>query len=225
MNDFMFHTFFILLSYTSLVIKKHSKRNIMNNETNITNNRRNFLSKMLITGVSGIGLLSASAHAKSGKRKTNEVVELNEEQKDELFFIYQEEKVARDVYITLGKVYPNEDTFASIQKSEQRHIDAARGLCEKYGVSIEGVDEGSVGNFVLPVLQDLYDTCVAQGEESLLDALKVGEYIEVTDIDDLEHAIHDFDLPDDAVKVFESLKEGSASHLDAFETAISRETA
>jgi len=192
---------------------------------NNANERRNFLSKMLITGVSGIGLLSTTANARGRKRQSTKTIELNQEQKDELFFIYQEEKVARDVYITLGELYPSENTFASIQKSEQRHIDAARGLCEKHGVSIEGVDEGNVGNFVLPVLQDLYDTCVSQGEESLLDALKVGEYIEVTDIDDLEHAIEMFPEHEDVERAYESLKEGSLNHLDAFQTAISRETA
>ncbi|MEN8726391.1 MAG: DUF2202 domain-containing protein [Sulfurovum sp.] len=184
------------------------------------NSRRNFLSKMLMAGMGGVALLSTTAQAERVATVT-----LNDEQKDELFFIYQEEKVARDVYITLGKIYTDENTFASIQKSEQRHIDAARGLCEKYGVSIEGVDEGSVGNFVLPVLQDLYDTCVAMGEESLLDALKVGELIEVTDIKDLDHVIDDFGMPDDVISVFESLKEGSYNHLDAFQTAIARETA
>lgn len=183
---------------------------------NNTNSRRNFLSKMLITGVSGVALLSGTAYAKS-----EITIDLTDEQKDELFFIYQEEKVARDVYITLGKLYPNENTFASIQLSEQRHIDAARELCEKYNVSIEGVDEDSVGNFVLPVLQELYDTCVSEGEKSLLDALKVGELIEITDIDDLEHAC--VGMPADVVNVFENLKEGSLSHLDAFTAAIARE--
>ena len=186
---------------------------------NNINSRRNFLSKILVTSVGGVGLLSSVVNA------TEISVTLNDEQKDELFFIYQEEKVARDVYIKLGEQYPDENNFASIQISEQRHIDAARGLCEKYGVSIEGVDEDSVGNFVLPVLQDLYDTCIALGEESLLDALKVGELIEVTDIKDLDHAINDLGMPDDVVGVYESLKEGSYNHLDAFQTAISRELA
>ena len=184
---------------------------------NNTNGRRNFLSKMLITSLSGVALLSGAAYAK-GKNTTPV---MTDEQKDMLFFIYQEEKVARDVYITLGKLYPNENTFASIQLSEQRHIDSARGLCEKYGVSIDGVDEESVGNFVLPVLQELYDTCVAEGQKSLLDALKVGELIEITDIDDLEEA--SVGMPADVVNVFESLKEGSLSHLDAFTAAIARE--
>lgn len=185
---------------------------------NNTNNRRNFLSKMLMTGLSGVALLSSSADAK-GKKNTTPA--MTEEQKDMLFFIYQEEKVARDVYSTLGKLYTDENTFASIQISEQRHIDSARGLCEKYGVSIDGVDETNVGNFVLPVLQELYDTCVAEGEKSLLDALKVGELIEITDIDDLERA--SVGMPSDVVNVFENLKEGSLSHLDAFTAAIARE--
>ena len=182
---------------------------------NNTNSRRNFLSKMLITGLSGVALLSGTAHAK----KTT--LEITDEQKDTLFYIYQEEKVARDVYITLGKLYPDENTFASIQLSEQRHIDSARALCEKYGVSIDGVDEENVGNFVLPILQELYDSCVAEGQKSLLDALKVGEEIELTDIDDLEEAC--VGMPSDVVNVFESLKEGSLSHLDAFTAAIVRE--
>ena len=183
--------------------------------------RRNFLSKMLVTSLGGVALLSNAGYAKGQSKRTPV---LTDEQKDMLFFIYQEEKVARDVYITLGNIYTNENTFASIQKSEQRHIDAARGLCEKYGVSVEGVDEGSVGNFVLPVLQDLYDTCVAMGEESLLDALKVGELIEVTDIKDLDHVINDMGMPSDVISVYENLKEGSYNHLDAFQTAIERET-
>ncbi|MBT8343890.1 MAG: DUF2202 domain-containing protein, partial [Sulfurovum sp.] len=159
-------------------------------------NRRNFLTKMLVVGASGLALFSSTAYA---KESVEEVIVLTEEQKDMLFFIYQEEKVARDVYITLGNIYTNENTFASIQLSEQRHMDSARELCEKYGVSTEGVDEENVGSFVLPVLQELYNTCVSEGEKSLLDALKVGEHIEITDIDDLEHA--SVGMPEDVVKV------------------------
>ncbi|MGB5505747.1 MAG: DUF2202 domain-containing protein [Sulfurovum sp.] len=183
---------------------------------NNTNSRRNFLSKMLVSSLSGVALLSTATYAND----TETTTVLTEEQKDMLFYIYQEEKVARDVYITLGNIYTNENTFASIQLSEQRHIDSARGLCEKYGVSTEGVDEDSVGNFVLPVLQELYDTCVSEGQKSLLDALKIGELIEVTDIEDLEHA--SVGMPEDVVSVYHNLLEGSLSHLDAFQTAIAR---
>jgi len=186
---------------------------------NNTNSRRNFLSKMLVTSLGGVALLSSATYAKGDKKESTTTV-LTEGQKDTLFYIYQEEKVARDVYKTLGDIYTDESTFAFIQLSEQRHMDSAKELCEKYGVDTSEVDEDAVGSFVLPVLQELYDTCVGQGEESLLDGLKIGEMIEYTDIEDLEHAAEG--MPEDVVSVFESLKEGSLSHLDAFQAAIER---
>ena len=127
----------------------------MNKSTN-QNERRGFLSKMLVAGASSVALFSSSVHA-AGRTSSSTTTKLTAKQKDELFFIYQEEKLARDVYITLGKLYPKENTFASIQLSEQRHIDAAQGLCEKYGIDISEVNEDEVGNFVLPVLQGYYE--------------------------------------------------------------------
>jgi hypothetical protein len=187
--------------------------------------RRNFFSKILIAGVSGATLLTGTAYAKGrgrGRGQSQSKTTLTEAQKDELFFIYEEEKLARDVYITLGKLYPEENTFASIQLSEQRHIDAAQGLCEKYGIDISSVDEDQVGNFVLPVLQDLYDSLVDQGTQSLADALGVGVFIEELDIGDLTHAIEDMGMPSDIVGVYENLREGSYNHLEAFQGALSR---
>jgi hypothetical protein len=143
---------------------------------------------------------------------------LTQEQKDTLLFIYQEEKVARDAYITLGNYYANQTVYANIQKSEQEHMDSAQLLCEKYGVDISNVYEEDIGVFIVPVLQELYDTLIAQGYQSELSGLMVGEYIELTDIDDLEHA--EIGMPSDVVKVFENLKAGSYNHLDAFREAI-----
>lgn len=189
----------------------------MNNQIQ---SRRSFLSKMLVVGASGVAMLSTSAYA--ARRQTTVLTKV---QKDELFFIYQEEKLARDVYITLGKLYSTESTFASIQLSEQRHIDSAQGLCDKYKIDLSQVNESGVGNFVLPVLQDLYDNLVAQGQESLLDALNVGKYIEELDIGDLTHAINDLGMPADVINVYTNLREGSYNHLEAFNAAIAREMA
>ncbi len=85
----------------------------MNKNTH-PNSRRSFLSKMLVTSVSGVALLSGTAYARGrngGKRTSSTTTAMTEEQKDMLFYIYQEEKVARDVYITLGNIYTNENTF------------------------------------------------------------------------------------------------------------------
>ena len=69
-------------------------------------------------------------------------------------------------------------------------------------------------------MQQLYDTCVEQGMLSKLDALKVGELIEITDIDDLTRISKG--MPTDVVSVYDNLKEGSYNHLDAFRRAIAR---
>jgi len=172
------------------------------------------IKKITLTALT-VALLASSSFA---NENGSSITELTQEQKDELLFIYQEEKVARDVYITLGEYYPNQTVYANIQKSEQEHIDSAQVLCEKYGVDISNVDEDDVGTYVVPALQELYDTLVAQGYQSELSGLMVGEYIELTDIDDLHHAAEG--MPSDVVKVFENLTNGSLSHLDAFRSAI-----
>jgi hypothetical protein len=167
-----------------------------------------------------VALLATSAvAAKGGKGGGGTTTSaMTQEQKDTLLFIYQEEKVARDTYITLGNQYPNQKVFGNIQGSEQKHMDSAQSLCEKYGVDISNVDETDIGVFVVPVLQELYDTLIAQGNESELAALEVGVYVEITDIDDLEHA--EIGMPTDVVNVYENLKAGSYNHLDAFNAAV-----
>lgn len=191
----------------------------------MTSNRRKFLSNALKTAgiAASIGIIGGtSVHAKGGRKNKNSSgsSSLSEEKKDKLFYIFQEEKVARDVYITLGELYPEERTFAMIQLSEQRHIEAARRLCEKYGVDTSYVQLDNVGNFELLTMQKLYDTCVEQGRINKLEALNVGEFIEITDIDDLEDA--QIDMPSDIVSVYDNLKAGSYNHLGAFRRAIKR---
>lgn len=175
---------------------------------------RNMVRKTVMAGIAAAVMTTGAFAAKP----VTTTVTLTEEQLDTLVFIYQEEKVARDTYITLGDIYSNQTVFANIQLSEQEHIDKAEGLCETYGADTSAINEQEVGEFVVPVLQELYDTLVAQGSQSELSALMVGEYIEITDIDDLEEA--EVGMPSDVVSTYENLKEGSLSHLAAFRDAI-----
>ncbi len=172
------------------------------------------MKKMVMAGLTAAVMTTGARAAKP----VTTTVTLTDEQLDTLVFIYQEEKVARDTYITLGDIYSNQTVFANIQESEQEHIDKAEGLCDTYGADTSGINEQKVGEFVVPVLQELYDTLVAQGSVSELAALNVGEYVELTDIDDLEHA--QIGMPSDVVNTYENLKEGSLSHLAAFRDAI-----
>lgn len=141
---------------------------------------------------------------------------LPQEIKEGLLFMYQEEKVARDVYNVLGQKYPTAKTFANIQLSEQKHIDAVESLCIKYGVDISNVNESAVGVFILPELQALYDALILQGSISLIEAYKVGQAIEIKDIKDIDDRLSATDLPSDIRTVYESLRAGSESHLAAF---------
>ena len=182
------------------------------------NKRRGFLSKMMVMGASGVALLSSSAHAASSG-----TTRLSKTPKDRLFFIYQEEKVARDVYIYLGNLYEDESTFASIQLAEQRHMDSAQTLCESYDIDISMIDESEsdYGHFEVPYLQDLYDECISD-VDTLSKALAVGVLIEETDIGTLTETIDEMDMPDDVIKAYEILREGSYNHLESFLARIDR---
>ena len=186
--------------------------------------RRGFFSKLFITGTGSLAFLSLSG-CNSSDSTDSSVTQLTEEQKDRLFFIYQEEKVARDVYIYFGNLYPNESTFASIQLSEQRHMDAAEELCINHGIDISMVDESEIdyGVFHVDYLQDLYETAIGLGESELVEALKVGKLVEETDIGTLTESIDEMDMPDDVIRTYEILREGSYNHLESYEAAIARE--
>ena len=163
-------------------------------------------------------IVTASALSVSAFARNVSVVALTAKQKGLLLFMYQEEKVARDVYIGLGKKYPTAQTFSNILLSEQTHMDSVERLCIKYGVNIANVNEAEVGVFVLPELQALHDTLLAKGLVSLTEGLKVGVAIEEKDIKDLTEAM--VGMPTDVVNVFTNLRNGSYSHLSAFQNAL-----
>jgi len=146
------------------------------------------------------------------------VATLTQEQKDNLIFMYQEEKLARDVYITLGNIW-NLRVFKNIQNSEQRHMDSIKYLLDKYSLPTPVMSD-DIGVFENEELQSLYDQLVAKGKQSLKDALEVGVTIEETDIADLEAKIEG--APSDIQQVFNNLLKGSYNHLRAFNRNLSR---
>lgn len=151
---------------------------------------------------------------------TNTRAELTADQKEMIFFIYEEEKLARDVYIRLAKIYKNEEIFSLMQSIEQKHMEMARGICHAYGVETSRVYEDMIGKFDSPVLQTLYDSCIETGSRSRLDALEVCEFVELTDIEDLEQT--SIGMPDDVVSVYDHLTKGSLDQLDFLQSAIYR---
>ena len=132
---------------------------------------------------------------------------------DNLVFLREEEKLARDVYLYLFDVW-GQWIFENISVSEQQHMDAVKNLLDKYNLADPAAGKAE-GEFLNEDLQGLYDELIAIGSESKLDALYVGATIEDMDIVDLEQILEDTEKPD-ITRVCENLMTGSRNHLRAF---------
>lgn len=135
---------------------------------------------------------------------------------DQLTFMKEEEKLARDVYTTLGQLW-DLPVFANIARSEQTHMDRMDDLLVAYGLPDPALPE--VGTFTNPVLQHLYDRLVETGAASPRAALGVGEMIEITDIEDLGDLIAGTEEAA-IISTAERLRNASYNHLAAFRSQL-----
>jgi len=104
--------------------------------------------------------------------------------------------------------------FSNIASSEQMHMNALLNLLKKYKLP-DPAAGNEIGEFTNTDLQTLYNTLLAKGELSSLDALKVGGIIEEKDMRDIKDAIVRSQKSDiDAT--YESLLCGSRNHLRSF---------
>jgi hypothetical protein len=143
----------------------------------------------------------------------NRIVPLSPQEQADLLLMREEEKLARDVYLTLSEAWQT-PVFTNIAQSEQTHMDAILVLLQRYGLA-DPVAGMGVGEFASEHFQTLYAELVAWGSQSLLDAFKVGAAIEEIDILDLWNcmaaATHQ-----DVRRVYQNLEAGSENHLRAF---------
>lgn len=151
---------------------------------------------------------------------------------EDLMFMREEEKLARDVYAELYRHYKEQGVelliFAKIARSEQRHMDAMLKMLDKYELD-DPAAETVPGEFENLVLGDLYANLVSGSEENMpvlnepssggkvspLSGLYVGAWIEERDMIDILHAIDNTSMAD-IVGVYTNLLCGSREHLRAF---------
>jgi len=95
-------------------------------------------------------------------------------------------------------------------------------LINRYGLD-DPAATTDVGEFTNATLQDLYDQLIAQGSQSLVDALTVGVAIEEIDILDLEENIDNASHAD-ILMVYENLIKGSRNHLRSFVSTLEKQT-
>ncbi|GAB4429605.1 MAG: hypothetical protein Kow0031_10170 [Anaerolineae bacterium] len=181
------------------------------------------LKSLLIAALLGLTLLvgftPSPAAAQSGTPDTAAAA-LSEADADGIRFMREEEKLARDVYLTLFDEWGLR-IFQNIARSEQMHMDAVATLIDRYGLTDPARPE--IGVFTNPDLQQLYDDLVAQGSQSLEDALLVGAAIEEIDILDLQLRLNQTSQADIQI-VYNSLMKGSRNHLRAFTSTWQRQT-
>lgn len=139
--------------------------------------------------------------------------ELTEKEKLGLIQMREEEKLARDVYTTLGGIWGTR-IFSNIASSEQTHADAIKVLLTRYDIK-DPVTSDTVGVFTSKIMQELYDKLVAQGKVSSVEALRVGATIEDLDIHDLD-VLKNETTKEDIVLTYNNLQKGSRNHLRAF---------
>lgn len=138
--------------------------------------------------------------------------DLSQAEIDALFYMREEEKLARDVYLFLASQW-GLPAFSNIAKSEQAHMDSLLELFDRYDLTDSASAEAGVFNNV--DLQALYNQLIAQGSISAEEAFKVGAAIEEIDILDLQVRLTQTDQ-EDIQQVFNSLLMGSYNHLNAF---------
>jgi len=144
---------------------------------------------------------------------------LTEAETSWLTYMREEEKLARDVYIFLYGIWGT-NIFNNISGSEQTHMNAVKTLLTRYGVPDPAAGKEQ-GVFTNQDLQTLYYQLIDDGSVSLVEALKVGIFIEETDINDLNMAIA-ATAHKDIKTVYANLRSGSYNHLNAFNSNLAK---
>ncbi|MBU0682000.1 MAG: DUF2202 domain-containing protein [Proteobacteria bacterium] len=144
------------------------------------------LQKVFTVAALGLIYLAAPLFAQA------EVLDLGEEH--HLIFMREEEKLARDVYMTLSSVYPDQGVFSTIgDNSEQTHTDTVRDTLESYSIADPNPDANnlpdSIGVFTGAdygwYFTEKFNYLVNKGSQTLLDGLYVGAFIEELDMVDI----------------------------------------
>jgi hypothetical protein len=210
------------------------------------------LTKVSVTGplflsiaLSAGPVMAAGNNAgKTDDAKSTSSVTLNFNERTHLEFMCEEEKLARDVYITLGAKYPNARVFGKIDDSEEQHKCAVADMLEKYGVPNPSTND-NVGVFTGKdyggYFTEKFNALVARGSVSELDAFYVGAFIEELDMIDInqcpqvivetDNGINDvsecgkvYTTKADIQRLYEHLLDGSKDHLRAYVSNIEKTT-
>jgi len=162
--------------------------------------------------------------------------ELSQDLKDSITFMFDEERLAHDLYLALYEYHldQNDVNITQLYKiatnSESEHINAVDALAVTYDLNVTKYPDTEEpyyaprvpGVYNVDIVQNLYNELYDKGIQSQRDALEVGCMVEVTDINDLEGYItlaqesNATDLED----LFIFLRTGSYNHYWGFDQGL-----
>lgn len=189
---------------------------------------------VLLTGVL-ILLAIGVVQGYRGQQPQSGASSLDYNEEIHLIYMRQEEKLARDVYITLGALYPAYTVFSNIVISEQKHTDTMKSKLAQFNIP-DPVTDDTVGVFTGEDFglhfTDVFNLLTTWGEKGILDGLYVGAYIEELDMFDIVHCPDVIVLTDNNIGLdecgmiytdsrallssYNNLLEGSKNHLRAY---------
>lgn len=145
--------------------------------------------------------------------------QISDTQKTQLFELYDEEKLAHDIYEQFFIAH-SYTPFEHIMGAEEYHMTRVGEIMTAYGLQIP---VNPPGVFQFQRYQDAYDTWQPQGVADGQEACMIGAYIEEMDILDIIYAIENIGEKDDILAMYEELKMGSENHLRAFNRFLEME--
>ena len=204
------------------------------------------LNKILVNGFVGLAIFavagSAVATGDVSMSADTDDAALDHNERMHLFFMREEEKLARDVYQTLGTMYPDSAIFGNIDDSEQVHMTAVKSMIEKYGYEDPNTND-NVGAYTGEdfgwYFTEKYNQLVERASASELEALYVGAFIEELDMMDInqcpqvivdtDNGINDvsecgkvYTDKADIQRLYSSLLDGSDNHLEGYVNNIEK---
>lgn len=124
---------------------------------------------------------------------------------DMLMYAVQDEYLARGEYLSIIDKFGDQRPYSNIIKSEESHLSFLEEVYFAYGLDFP--EDSSIDHIAVP--------------EDLLEAARTGVQAEIDNIAMYELFLTN-DLPENVFEVFTALKNGSESHLLAFQKQVDR---
>jgi hypothetical protein len=124
---------------------------------------------------------------------------------DMLTYAVQDEYLAHGEYQAITDKFGDQPPYSNIAKAEEMHLGFLQAVYSAYGLDFP--EDGSAEHVVVP--------------DTLLEAAQTGVQAEINNIAMYELFLT-YDLPEDVSTVFTALRDGSKSHLQAFQKQVDR---